>query len=89
MNYKKVFADGNVILYYFLKGRPFSEYSEKAIDYLVENDITLLTICDLITTVYYVLSKKDKYKRFYKKFYIEIGMSNITENKLIEQAALD
>ncbi|WP_457626915.1 type II toxin-antitoxin system VapC family toxin [Persephonella sp.] len=60
MNYKRVFVDGNVILDYFLKDRPYSKYSEKAIDYLVENDINLLTSCDLITTVYYVLSKKDK-----------------------------
>ncbi len=59
MNYKRVFV-GNVILDYFLKDRPFSEHSEKTIDYLIENDIYLLTSCDLITTIYYVLSKRNK-----------------------------
>lgn len=60
MNYKKVFLDGNVILDYFMKDRPFSKYSEKAIDLLVENNVALVTSCDLITTVYYVLSKQNK-----------------------------
>ncbi|WP_456400990.1 PIN domain-containing protein [Persephonella sp.] len=59
MNYKRVFA-GNVILDYFLKDRLFSEHSEKTIDYLIENNIYLLTSCDLITTIYYVLSKRNK-----------------------------
>jgi predicted nucleic acid-binding protein len=60
VNYKKVFVDGNVILDYFLKDRPFGKYSEKAIDYLVENNIYLLTSCDLITTVYLLCSKQKR-----------------------------
>ncbi|NPA58374.1 MAG: type II toxin-antitoxin system VapC family toxin [Aquificae bacterium] len=89
MNYKRVFVDGNVILDYFLKDRPFSKYSEKVIDYLVENDVNLLTSCDLITTVYYVLSKKDKteamlnIKDAAELFYI-IPFSNEETKKAIE-----
>ena len=89
MNYKKVFVDGNVILDYFLKDRPFSKYSEEAIDYLVEKDIELLTSCDLITTVYYVLSKKDKIQALYDiqdatKFFYIIPFSNYETQKAIE-----
>ena len=65
MSYKRVFVDGNVILDYFLKNKPFSKYSEKVIDYLVENNTNLLTSCDLITTVYYVLSKDEKTQALY------------------------
>jgi len=89
VNYKRVFVDGNVILDYFLKDRPFSKYSEKVIDYLVENDVNLLTSCDLITTVYYVLSKKDKteamlnIKDAAELFYI-IPFSNEETKKAIE-----
>ena len=89
MNYKRVFVDGNVILDYFLKDRPFSEYSDKAIDYLVENNISLLTSCDLITTVYYVLSKKDKIQALYDikdatEFFNIITFSNYETKKAID-----
>ncbi len=89
MNYKKVFVDGNVILDYFLKDRPFSKYSEKAIDYLVENNIYLLTSCDLITTVYYVLSKEDKLQALLNikdatEFFYIIPFSNYETQKAIK-----
>ncbi len=89
MNYKRVFVDGNVILDYFLKNRPFSKYSEKAIDYLVENNTNLLTSCDLITIVYYVLSKDDKTQALYNiqdatNFFYIIPFSNYETEKAIE-----
>jgi len=89
VNYKKVFVDGNVILDYFLKDRPFSKYSEKAIDYLVENNIYLLTSCDLITTVYYVLSKEDKLQALLNikdatEFFYIIPFSNYETQKAIK-----
>ena len=89
MNYKRVFVDGNVILDYFLKNRPFSKYSEKAIDYLVENNTNLLTSCDLITTVYYVLSKDDKTQALYNiqdaiNFFYIIPFSNYETKEAIE-----
>ncbi len=62
MNYKKVFVDTNVILDLFLYDRPYSEYSKKSFFYLQKNDVELLTSCDLITTVYYVLKKYNKQK---------------------------
>ena len=89
MSYKRVFVDGNVILDYFLKNRPFSKYSEKAIDYLVENNANLLTSCDLITTVYYVLSKDDKTQALYNiqdatNFFYIIPFSNYETKEAIK-----
>ncbi|GAB6071751.1 type II toxin-antitoxin system VapC family toxin [Venenivibrio stagnispumantis] len=62
MSHKKVFIDANVILDLFLDNRPYSEYSKEAFFYLQKNNVKLLTSCDLITTVYYVLRKYDKEK---------------------------
>jgi len=62
VNYKKVFVDANIILDLFLKDRPYSEYSKESFFYLQKNNVELLTSCDLITTVYYVLRKYNKQK---------------------------
>lgn len=62
MKFRKVFVDANVILDLFIPDRPFSEYSILAIDRLIEKNIELFTSCDLITTVYYVLTKANKDK---------------------------
>ena len=62
MKFRKVFVDANVILDLFIPDRPFSEYSILAIDGLIEKKTELFTSCDLITTVYYVLTKADKDK---------------------------
>jgi len=62
LNFKKVFVDGNVIIDIFDGKRPNHEYSVKAIYTLLSNNVELLTSSDLITTVYYVLSKIDKTK---------------------------
>ena len=58
--FKKVFIDANVILDIFDNTRVFSKYSIEAVNYLLNGDVQLLTSSDLITTVYYILSKKDK-----------------------------
>ena len=61
MNYKRVFLDANVILDIYDKNRPFYEESSEVISILLQqNDIELFTSCDIITTLYYVLSKKGK-----------------------------
>jgi predicted nucleic acid-binding protein len=62
VNYKKVFVDANIILDLFLDERPHSEYSKEAFFYLYQKNVELLTSCDLITTVYYVLRKYNKQK---------------------------
>jgi len=62
VNFRKVFVDANVILDLFKLDRPNSDYSITVIDWLSERKSELFTSCDLITTVYYVLSKIDKDK---------------------------
>lgn len=63
MNYKRVFLDANIILDMYDENRPFHKESSKAIYRLLqEKNIDIFTSCDIITTLYYVLSKKGKIK---------------------------
>jgi len=56
--YKDIFFDANVILDLFQPERPYSLASKQSYRYILEQNINLHTSCDLITTIYYVLSKK-------------------------------
>jgi predicted nucleic acid-binding protein len=59
--YKKVFLDTNVIADFYDDSRPFYDASNKTIDLLFSNDeVQLFTSCDIITTLYYLLSKKNR-----------------------------
>ena len=61
MNYKRVFLDANIIADIYDKNRPFYAESREAIKILVANkNVTLFTSCDIITTLYYILSKSGK-----------------------------
>lgn len=61
MNYKRVFLDANIILDMYDDKRPFHVESSEAIALLLqEKDVDIFTSCDIITTLYYVLSKKGK-----------------------------
>ena len=60
MKYKRVFLDANIILDIFDENRPFYRYSSLAVSILIENNIEIFTSCDIITTLYYILSKKSK-----------------------------
>ena len=62
MNIKKIFVDANVIIDMFDKSRENWIEANKIVDYCVDKGIELYTSCDLITTVYYILSKKNKGK---------------------------
>lgn len=56
----KVFIDANILIDIFDDIRPSYEISYLLYDFLVSNKYELFTSCDIITTVYYVGSKKDK-----------------------------
>lgn len=58
--YKKIFLDANIILDTFDSKRPSHHQSAKAYLYALENDIELLTSCDIITTLFYVHRKQEK-----------------------------
>ena len=61
--YKKVFLDANIIVDVYDNKRPFSKESKQIIAALLDDEnIQLYTSCDIITTLYYVLSKHDKEK---------------------------
>jgi len=61
VNYKRVFLDANIILDMYDEKRPFHVESSEAISMLLQQkDIDIFTSCDIITTLYYVLSKKGK-----------------------------
>ncbi len=63
MNYKRVFLDANIILDLYDDRRIFHQESSEAISMLLqESEIELFTSCDIITTLYYLLSKKVKEK---------------------------
>jgi len=62
VNIKRIFVDPNIIIDMFDKSRENCALANKVMNYCVDKDIDLYTSCDLITTVYYILSKKDKKK---------------------------
>ena len=61
--YKKIFLDANIVLDVYDNERPFSSESKQIIAGLLDDEsVQLYTSCDIITTLYYVLSKHDKEK---------------------------
>jgi len=58
--YKKVFLDANVFIDINDEKRDPDKLALKIVDYLVSKEIKVFTSCDLITTIYYILSKKDR-----------------------------
>jgi predicted nucleic acid-binding protein len=61
--YKYIFLDANVLADLYDETRPFCQISRKALVYLLSGENTeLFTSCDIITTLYYINSKKDKQK---------------------------
>jgi len=61
--YKHIFLDANVLADIYDESRPFCQYSKEAVNSLLAKEQTeLYTSCDIITTIYYIDSKKDKQK---------------------------
>ena len=61
--YKRVFLDTNVIADLHDVNRPFNKESIKAMEILFREENTeIYTSCDVITTLYYILSKINKKK---------------------------
>lgn len=59
--YKNIFLDANVIADIYDDKRPFHEASVQVISILSQDKkVKLFTSCDIITTLYYILSKQDK-----------------------------
>jgi len=58
--YKKVFLDANIIIDSQDRSRKSYKDSSDTIDFLLAQRVKLYTSCDLITTIYYILSKNSK-----------------------------
>ena len=59
--YKKIFLDANVIVDIYDDTRTFYSYSTKVLEYIFEDkEIELFTSCDIVTTIYYLLAKRNK-----------------------------
>jgi|FLOH01.1.fsa_nt_gi predicted nucleic acid-binding protein len=58
--YKKVFIDANIFIDTNDRNRKRYQESLDILRYLTENKTAIYTSCDLITTTYYILAKKDK-----------------------------
>lgn len=58
--HKKVFIDANIFIDANDSSRESYEDSFTIVPYLIKNNIEIFTSCDLITTIYYILAKKDK-----------------------------
>ena len=61
--YRNIFLDANVLADIYDESRPFCKSSREAVMYLLSQEKSeLFTSCDIITTVYYIYSKKDRNK---------------------------
>ncbi|MEA1955301.1 MAG: PIN domain-containing protein [Campylobacterota bacterium] len=61
--YKRIFLDANIIADIYDSTRPYYQQSKEVVFHLAkDSEVELFTSCDLITTLYYILSKKDKEK---------------------------
>ena len=61
--YKKVFLDANIIVDVYDGKRPYSKESKEVIRTLLDDEnVQLYTSCDIITTLYYILSRHNKEK---------------------------
>jgi len=58
----KLFLDANIILDTYDDNRPSYKYSLKLYQHIINNNFKLFTSCDLITTIYYINSKKNKHQ---------------------------
>ena len=85
---EKIFIDANVWMDLFDKTRPMSSQSRKAVASLLErNGVELFTSCDIITTLYYLLTKKGKDSALQAIEYVN-GICTVVEfgNKEVEES---
>lgn len=56
----KVFLDANIFIDVYDEKRKNNKFSSLTYEYLLKNEYSIFTSCDLITTIYYINSKIDK-----------------------------
>lgn len=92
--HKNVFIDVNIWVDMFDQTRPFNKESIKGVKYILGlEDTRLFTSCDIITTLYYLLSQKGKDIAFNAIEYVntistvvEFGNTEVTKScRLMKQ----
>ncbi len=77
---KNVFLDANILIDIFDDTRRFHEYSFKALEYLIKNEVDIYTSSDIITTVYYNLKRQNldslKYIKYLSTICKLVGFGN-------------
>ncbi|MEA1918846.1 MAG: PIN domain-containing protein [Campylobacterota bacterium] len=86
----KVFLDANVLIDIIDASRPYSEQSSRLFTALVENieRYELFTSCDLMTTVYYILTKQIEKKEVLEQLKVLNQIITVVEfgNREIDEA---
>ncbi len=54
---QRLFVDANIINDIYDDSRRFHQESHQCVEYCLQNNIRLVTSCDLVTTVYYITAK--------------------------------
>ena len=62
MQNRNIFIDANIFIDLNDETRIYSKDCLSILNFLVQNDFKIFTSCDLMTTIYYILSKIDKQK---------------------------
>ena len=62
MQNKNIFIDANIFIDLNDSSRIYSKDCLSILNFLVQNNYKIYTSCDLMTTIYYILSKIDKLK---------------------------
>ena len=86
--FERVFLDANVLIDLYDETRPYHSHSLQAVsDLLKRESVELFTSCDIITTIYYIDSKRDK-KTALEHIREINGWCNIVEfgNKEVEES---
>ncbi len=83
---KYIFIDTNIILDIFNPSRLTHEISKKLYAYAIRNSFKIYTSCDIMTTLYYIDSKRDKHQALLNIQNINKTLKVISfSNKEVEQ----
>ncbi len=86
----KVFIDANIFVDILHTDRTHHQSSIEAYRYLIKHEATILTSCDLMTTIYYLDAKRDKRQALFniKKIAETLRIINFSNEELDEVCQL-
>ncbi len=86
----KIFIDANIFVDILHADRVHHQSSIEAYRYLIKHEATILTSCDLMTTIYYLDAKRDKKQALFniKKIAETLQIINFSNEELNEVCQL-